>query len=151
MASADAVGTNLPDSFGTYAIARVSGASLATAGNAVVAIPFYQGGLSNGGSLAGSGQVIIRRVTVQNANASASLANVNITTTNDGNTSNAVVATVSLANLTAVNRFQDLVVASPYALTTTINGANTSALYLNVTNAASAIVDIRIYGDSVSF
>jgi hypothetical protein len=151
MASADAVGSNLPDSFGTYAIARVSGASLATAGNAVVAIPFFQGGLTNGNALATSGQVIIRRVTVQNANASASLANVNITTTNDGNTSNAVVATVSLANLTAVNRFQDLVVASPYALTTTVNGANTSALYLNVTNAASAIVDIRIYGDSVSF
>ena len=151
MASADAVGSNLPDSFGTYAIARVSGASLATAGNAVVAIPFFQGGLTNGNALAGSGQVIIRRVTVQNANASASLANVNITTTNDGNTSNAVVATVSLANLTAVNRFQDLVVASPYALTTTVNGANTSALYLNVTNAASAIVDIRIYGDTVSF
>jgi len=151
MASADAVGSNLPDSFGTYAIARVSGASLATAGNAVVAIPFFQGGLTNGNALATSGQVIIRRVTVQNANASASLANVNITTTNDGNTSNAVVATVSLANLTAVNRFQDLTVASPYALTTTVNGANTSALYLNVTNAASAIVDIRIYGDSVSF
>jgi len=151
MASADAVGSNLPDSFGTYAIARVTGASLATAGNAVVAIPFFQGGLTNGNTLAGSGQVIIRRVTVQNANASASLANVNITTTNDGNTSNAVVATVSLANLTAVNRFQDLTVASPYALTTTVNGANTSALYLNVTNAASAIVDIRIYGDSVSF
>jgi hypothetical protein len=151
MASADAVGSNLPDSFGTYSIARVSGASLATAGNAVVAIPFFQGGLTNGNALATSGQVIIRRVTVQNANASASLANVNITTTNDGNTSNAVVATVSLANLTAVNRFQDLTVASPYALTTTVNGANTSALYLNVTNAASAIVDIRIYGDSVSF
>jgi len=151
MASADAVGQNLPDSFGNYAIARVTGASLATAGNAVVAIPFFQGGLTNGNALAGSGQVIIRRVTVQNANASASLANVNITTTNDGNTSNAVVATVSLANLTAVNKFQDLVVASPYALTTTVNGANTSALYLNVTNAASAIVDIRIYGDSVSF
>ena len=151
MASADAVGQNLPDSFGNYAIARVTGASLATAGNAVVAIPFFQGGLTNGNTLAGSGQVIIRRVTVQNANASASLANVNITTTNDGNTSNAVVATVSLANLTAVNRFQDLVVASPYALTTTVNGANTSALYLNVTNAASAIVDIRIYGDTVSF
>jgi hypothetical protein len=151
MASADAVGSNLPDSFGNYAIARVTGASLATTGSAVVAIPFFQGGLTNGNALAGSGQVIIRRVTVQNANANASLANVNITTTNDGNTSNAVVATVSLANLTAVNRFQDLVVASPYALTTTVNGANTSALYLNVTNAASAIVDIRIYGDSVSF
>ena len=151
MANADAVGANLPDSFGNYAIARVSGASLATAGNAVVAIPFFAGGLTNGNALAGSGQVIIRRVTVQNANASASLANVNITTTNDGNTSNAIVATVSLANLTAVNKFQDLAVASPYALTTTVNGANTSALYLNVTNAASAIVDIRIYGDSVSF
>jgi hypothetical protein len=151
MASADAVGPNLPDSFGNYGIARVSGVSLATAGNAVVAIPFFGGGLSNGGALAGSGQVIIRRVTVQNANANASLANVNITTSNDGNTSNAVVATVSLANLTAVNKFQDLTVASPYALTTTVNGANTSVLYLNVTNAASSIVDIRVYGESVSF
>jgi len=102
MANADAVGANLPDSFGNYAIARVSGASLATAGNAVVAIPFLSGGLTNSGTLAGSGEVIIRRITVQNANASASLANVNITTSNDGNTSNAVVATVSLANLTAV-------------------------------------------------
>jgi len=151
MANADAVGQNTPDSFGNFAIGGVTGASLATAGNAVVAIPFLKGGLTNSGALAGSGQVIIRRVTIQNPNASASLANVNITTTNDGNTSNAVVATVSLANLTAVNRFQDLTVASPYALTTTVNGANTSALYLNVTNAASALVDIRIYGDVVSF
>jgi hypothetical protein len=151
MANPNAVGSNTPDSFGTYAIGRATGVSLATVGNAVVAIPLLQGGLTNTGNLTGSGEVIIRRVTVQNANASASLANVNITTTNDGNTSNAVVATVSLANLTAVNRFQDLTVASPYALTTTINGANTSALYVNVTNAASALVDIRIYGDTVSF
>jgi hypothetical protein len=151
MANPDAVGQSLPDSFGNFAIASVTGASLATAGNAVVAIPFLKGGLTNSGSLTGSGQVIIRRVTIQNANASASLANVNITTTNDGNTSNAVVATVSLANLTAVNRFQDLTVASPYALTTTVNGANTSSLYLNVTNAASVLVDVRIYGDVVSF
>jgi len=151
MANPNAVGSNTPDSFGTYAIGRATGVSLATVGNAVVAIPLLQGGLTNAGALAGSGEVIIRRVTVQNANASASLANVNITTSNDGNTSNAVVATVSLANLTAVNRFQDLTVASPYALTTTINGANTSALYVNVTNAASALVDIRIYGDTVSF
>ena len=151
MANPNAVGSNTPDSFGTYAIGRATGVSLSTVGNAVVAIPLLQGGLTNTGNLAGSGEVIIRRVTIQNPNASASLANVNITTTNDGNTSNAVVATVSLANLTAVNRFQDLTVASPYALTTTINGANTSALYVNVTNAASAIVDIRIYGDTVSF
>jgi hypothetical protein len=151
MANPNAVGSNTPDSFGTYAIGRATGVSLSTVGNAVVAIPLLQGGLTNTGNLTGSGEVIIRRVTIQNPNASASLANVNITTTNDGNTSNAVVATVSLANLTAVNRFQDLTVASPYALTTTINGANTSALYVNVTNAASALVDIRIYGDTVSF
>ena len=151
MANPNAVGSNTADSFGNYAIGRATGVSLATVGNAVVAIPLLQGGLTNTGNLTGSGEVIIRRVTIQNPNASASLANVNITTTNDGNTSNAVVATVSLANLTAVNRFQDLTVASPYALTTTINGANTSALYVNVTNAASALVDIRIYGDTVSF
>jgi hypothetical protein len=151
MANADAVGQNLPDSFGNFAIGGVTGASLATAGNAVVAIPFLKGGLTNSGNLTGSGQVIIRRVTVQNPNASVSLANVGITTSNDGNTSNAVVAVVSLANLTAVNRFQDLAVASPFALTTTVNGANTSALFLNVSNAAAGLVDIRIYGDVVSF
>ena len=151
MANPDAVGQNLPDSFGNFALGAVTGVSLATAGNAVVAIPFLRGGLTNSGALAGSGQVIIRRVTVQNPNTSVSLANVGITTSNDGNTSNAVVAVVSLANLTAVNKFQDLAVASPFALTTTINGANTSALYLNVSNAAAGIVDIRIYGDTVSF
>jgi hypothetical protein len=36
-------------------------------------------------------------------------------------------------------------------LTTTVNGANTSALFLNVANAAAGIVDIRVYGDTVSF
>jgi hypothetical protein len=36
-------------------------------------------------------------------------------------------------------------------LTTTVNGANTSALFLNVSNAAAGLVDIRIYGDVVSF
>jgi len=151
MANADAVGQNTPDSFGNFAIAGVTGASLATAGNAVVAIPFLKGGLTNSGNLTGSGQVIIRRVTVQNPNTSVSLANVSICTSNDGNATNAVVSTVSLANLTAVNKFQDLTVASPFALTTTVNGANTSALFLNVSNAAAGVVDIRIYGDVVTF
>jgi hypothetical protein len=151
MANPDSVSQNTPDSFGNYAIASVTGASSATAGNAVVAIPFLKGGLTNSGNLTGSGQVIIRRVTVQNPNTSVALAHVGITTSNDGNTSNAVVAVVSLANLTAVNKFQDLAVASPFALTTTVNGANTSALYLNVSNAVSGTVDIRIYGDTVSF
>ena len=151
MANADAVGQNTPDSFGNFAIGGVTGASLATAGNAVVAIPFLKGGLTNSGNLTGSGQVIIRRVTVQNPNTSVSLANVSICTSNDGNATNAVVSTVSLANLTAVNKFQDLTVASPFALTTTVNGANTSALFLNVSNAAAGVVDIRIYGDVVTF
>jgi len=151
MANPDAVGQALPDSFGNFAIASVTGASLATAGNAVVAIPFLKGGLTNSGNLTGSGQVIIRRVTVQNPNTSVSLANVSICTSNDGNATNAVVSTVSLANLTAVNKFQDLTVASPFALTTTVNGANTSALFLNVSNAAAGVVDIRIYGDVVTF
>jgi hypothetical protein len=151
MANPDAVGQSLPDSFGNFAIAGVTGASLATAGNAVVAIPFLKGGLTNSGNLTGSGQVIIRRVTVQNPNTSVSLANVSICTSNDGNATNAVVSTVSLANLTAVNKFQDLTVASPFALTTTVNGANTSALFLNVSNAAAGVVDIRIYGDVVTF
>lgn len=151
MANPNAVSSNTPDFFGSYAVGRVTGVSLATVGNAVAAIPLLQGGLTNSGALAGSGEVIVRRVTVQNPNASAVFANVSITTSNDGNASNAVVSTASLANLSAVNRFQDLTIASPYALTTTVNGANTSVLYVNVSNAASALVDIRVYGDVVSF
>jgi len=151
MANLDSVAQNTPVSFGNYVLASASQVSLGSTGNAVVSLPILLGGLTVGGSTSSSGQVILRRITVQNANANVALGNVSILTTNDGNTSNAVVAATLLSNLTAVDKFQDLTIASPYAASTTINGYNTQALYLKVNTAvANATVDIKIFGDTVS-
>ena len=151
MANLDAVAQNTPVSFGNFVLASASQVSLGSTGNAVVSLPILLGGLTVGGSTSSSGQVILRRITVQNANANVALGNVSILTTNDGNASNAVVAATLLSNLTAVDKFQDLTIASPYAASTTINGYNTQALYLKVNTAvANATVDIKIFGDTVS-
>jgi hypothetical protein len=151
MANLDSVAQNTPVNFGNFVLASASQVSLGSTGNAVVSLPILIGGLTVGGSTSSSGQVILRRITVQNANANVALGNVSILTTNDGNTSNAVVAATVLSNLTAVDKFQDLTIASPYAASTTINGYNTQSLYVKVNTAvANATVDIRIYGDTVS-
>lgn len=151
MANLDAVAQNTPVSFGNFVLASASQVSLGSTGNAVVSLPILLGGLTVGGSTSSSGQVILRRITVQNANANVALGNVSILTTNDGNASNAVVAATLLSNLTAVDKFQDLTIASPYLASTTINGYNTQALYLKVNTAvANATVDIKIFGDTVS-
>ena len=100
-----------------------------------------------------SGSVIIRRITVNNPSGSIASANVSITTSNDGNTSNAVVASVVLANVTATGTYQDLTIASPYSTTTAISGVNTSALFVNVNTASgnNNTVTIAVYGDVVQF
>mgnify|MGYP003336640365 CR=1 FL=1 len=152
MANPDSVAQLYPTSFGNFALASASAVPLGATGNAVVALPILTGGLTNSGSTTGSGQVIIRRVTIQNPNTNVNTANVAILTSSDGNTSNAVVASVVLANLTATNTYQDLTIASPYSTTTTITGNQTQALYVLVNTAvANAAVDIRVYGDTVSF
>ena len=152
MSSADSVAQNTAANFGNYAIGVATGVPLNATGNAVVAIPFLSGGLTAGAAANSSGQVIVRRITVQNASANVALGNVSILTTNDGNASNAVVANSLLSNLTAANSYQDLTIASPYSTTTTINGFTTQALFVKVNTAvANATVDIRVYGDTVSF
>ena len=152
MAQADSVAQNTASSFGNYAIGSVTGVSLNATGNAVVAIPIFGGGLTAGVAANSSGQVIVRRITVQNASGNVALANVAILTTNDGNASNAVVANSLLSNLTAASNYQDLTIASPYSTTTTLNGFTVQALFVKVTTAvANATVDIRVYGDTVSF
>ena len=151
MANLDSAAQNTSLSFGYYALVSAGQVSIGSTGNAVVSLPILLGGLTVGGSTSSSGQVILRRITVQNANANVALGNVSILTTNDGNASNAVVAATLLSNLTAVDKFQDLTIASPYLASTTINGYNTQALYVKVNTAvANATVDIRIYGDTVS-
>lgn len=151
MASHDAVGRLYPDSFGSFAIASAR-VSVATTGNAVVAIPILSGGLTNSGNAATSGSVIIRRVTVQNPNANVSTANIAITLSSTGDMAagNAVVANVLLSTLTGTGRWQDLTVAGAYGANTTVSGNTTSALYVNVNTAVSGgAVDIKVYGDVV--
>ena len=88
MANPDSVGQKYSDSFGNYAIASATGVSLATTGNAVVALPILSGGLTAGNSVATSGAVIVRRVTIQNPNKDVSTGNITILSSSDGNTSN---------------------------------------------------------------
>ena len=152
MSSSDSVAQNTAASFGNYAIATATGVPLGTTGNAVVALPILNGGLTVGATANASGQVIVRRVTVQNPNGNVGTANVSILTSNDGNASNAVVSTVQLSNLTATGTYQDLTVATPYSTTNALNGTITQALFVKVGTAVSGgTVDIRVYGDTVSF
>jgi co-chaperonin GroES (HSP10) len=148
MANPDAVGQNTPDSFGNYAIASATGVSLATTGNAVVSLPILKGGLTAGNSVATSGAIIVRRVTIQNPSASVSTGNITILSSNDGNTSNAVVAAVTLGSLTGTGTFQDVAISGGNVI---VSGYNTQALYVKVGTAVTGTVDIRVYGDTVNF
>jgi hypothetical protein len=78
MANPDSVSQRYPDSFGNYAIASAQTVSLATTGNAVVALPILSGGLTAGNSVATSGAVIARRVTIQNPSANVATGNITI-------------------------------------------------------------------------
>ena len=148
MANPDSVSQKYPDSFGNYAIASAQGVSLATTGNAVVALPILSGGLTAGNSVATSGGVIVRRVTIQNPSGNVGTGNITILSSNDGNTSNAVVAAVTLSSLTATGTFQDVAISGGNVA---VSGYNTQALYVKVGTAVSGTVDIRVYGDTVNF
>ena len=153
MSMSDSVAQLTSVAFGNFAIASASQVSLATVGNAVVALPFFNGGLTKGNATTNSGSVIIRRVTIQNPSGNVSTGNVTILTSNDGNTSNAVTtaAGTTLSNLTGTGTWQDLTIISPFT-TTAVNGFNTQALYLLVNSGGNVAgtVDIRVYGDTVS-
>lgn len=148
MANPDSVGQNYSSSFGSYAIAQANGVSLAATGNAVVALPILSGGLTAGNSTANSGAVIVRRVTIQNPSGNVATGNITVLSSNDGNTSNAVVAAVALSSLTGTGTFQDLAISNGNVI---VSGYNTQALYVKVGTAVSGTVDIRVYGDTVSF
>jgi hypothetical protein len=153
MANPDSVGQLNLDSFGYGMVAQIRATALNTAGNAVVTLPLLRGGLTNSGNSTTSGSVIIRRITVQNPSGSISTANVSITTSSDGNTSNAVVANVALSTVSAVNRFQDLTIAGVYGANTAVSGNVTSALFVNVNTASgnANTVDICVFGQVVGF
>ena len=152
MASMDSVAQNYQDNFGNYRAAVAKPVLLSATGNAVVALPLLNGGLSN------NGQFILRRITVANpANVVAggsvpnmSTANITILTSNDGNVSNAVTTSggQTLANVTGANTYQDLTLVASL-------GGNTvtqSTLFVVVNTAvANSSVTIAVYGDVVNF
>ena len=153
MSNADSVAQNTAANFGNYAIAAQSTVSLTSTGNAVISMPIISGGLTAGNSVVTSGGVIVRRITVQNPSANVAAGNIAIYTSNDGNTSNAVTTAVgtTLTNMTGTGTWQDLTIVAPF-LANVVSGYNTQAFYVKVVTAvANATVDIRVYGDTVSF
>jgi hypothetical protein len=150
MANADSVGQFNLDSFSNGRIGVVRATTLNTAGNAVVTIPILSGGLTNGGGVANSGGIIVRRVTFQNSSGNVSNANVSISTTSDG--LNLVTANTVLTSLSTVGRYVDINAAAPFT-SNVVSGSVTQCLYVNINAIANNgnTVDICVYGDVVSF
>jgi hypothetical protein len=150
MANPDAVGQNTQDSFSNYRIGVIRGTALNTAANAVITIPFLSGGLTNSGSTATSGEVIVRRITVQNPSGSVASANISFGLTNDGG--NLITANTVISSVSAAGKFQDIAVTSTYQ-STAITGNTTQCLYVNINTASgnANTADIIVWGDVVSF
>jgi hypothetical protein len=150
MANADSVGQLYLDSFSNGRLGIVRATALNTAGNAVVTIPILSGGLTNGGGVANSGGVIVRRITVQNPTGSIASANVSVSATNDG--ANLIANATLLSSVSGTGKFQDVSVATAYT-TTVVSGSVTQCLYVNIGTVAgnTNTVDIVVWGDVVSF
>ena len=150
MANADSVGQFNLDSFSNGRVAVVKATTLNTAGNAIVTIPILSGGLTNGGGVANSGGIIVRRVTFQNSSGNVSNANVSISTTSDG--ANLVTANTVLTALSTTGRYVDINAAAPFT-SNVVSGSVTQCLYVNINAIANNgnTVDICVYGDVVSF
>ena len=146
MANPDSVGQNTQDSFSNYRLGKISATQLNTAANAVITIPFLNGGLTKSGSVATSGAVIVRRITIQNPSGSVASANISIGTTGDG--ANLITANTVLSSVSGTGTFQDI---SPTA--TLVSGNVTSCLYVNINTASgnANTADIVVWGDVVSF
>jgi len=156
MANPNAVSSFTLDNFGNARVAIAVAQLLNVTGNGTVTgveVPLLSGGLTNGGTAVNSGSVIIRRIVANNPSGNVSLANISITTSNDGNISNAVVANVVLSNLTTAGRYQDLAIAAPYSANTAVSGSTTSVLFVNVNTASgnTNTVTFSAYGDVIQF
>jgi hypothetical protein len=132
--AANHVGALTPDNFGSFSLGAVNTLNPNNT-STITTIPTV--GTS----------YIIRRITVNNPSGSVATANVTIVTSSDGNTSNAVTNAAVLSTLSAVNKYQDLPLA-----TGTTTGTYSGSLYV-VVNTASGnanTVDIQVYGDIVN-
>lgn len=148
MANPERVGASYLDSFGQGRIATVTATKLNTTGNAVITLPILSGGLTAGNATSNSGQVIVRRITVCNPSGSVASANVSIGTTGDG--ANLITANTVISSVSAAVKFQDIAITGGNVA---VSGYTTQALYVNVNTASGNdnTVDIRVYGDVVSF
>jgi hypothetical protein len=150
MANPESVAQFTLDSFSNGRIAVIRATPLNTGGNAVIALPLLSGGLTNGGAVANSGGVIIRRVTIQNPSGNVAAANISISATNDN--ANVIVSNVVLSTLSTTGKYQDLTPAAPYT-NTAVSGVVAQSLYVNINTPSgnANTVDICVYGDIVSF
>ena len=153
MANPDSVGQLNLDSFSNGRLAIIRATTLNTSGNGAttsIVLPLCSGGLTNGGAVANSGGVIIRRITVQNPSGSIASANVSISATNDG--ANLITANTVLTSVNAAGQYQDISVAAPYN-NKVVSGSVTQALYVNINTVSgnANTADIVVWGDVVSF
>jgi hypothetical protein len=153
MANPDSVGQFNLDSFSNGRLGYIRATKLNTSGNGAttnITIPILSGGLTNGGAVANSGGVIIRRITVQNPSGSVASANVSISATNDG--ANLITANTVLSSVNAAGQYQDISVAAPYT-NTVVSGNVTQCLYVNINTVSgnANTADIIVWGDVVSF
>lgn len=149
MANNNRVGDRTAESFGYFKIASARGVNIAATGNAIVAMPILDGGLTASGANTSSGVAIVRRITIGNYTAgNLAVANVSVGWTNDGG--NLVANAQILSSITTNNMFQDLTI-SPIGNNTFVNGNVSSVLYFNmVANAvASGTVDVVVTGQVI--
>lgn len=148
MANADAVGQEFQDGFGFKRLAWAVPVSVGAVANAAAVMPLLSGGLQ------GTGQVIVRRITVSNAANAAggavqSCAGVYVSISTDSAGTSNITTNAAVSNVTSNIGYQDLtLIASTYANTITSN-----ALFVNVTAGAVAnhTVRVTVYGDVVTF
>lgn len=132
--AANHVGALTPDNFGSFGVGAVNTVGLNST-STIITIPTV------------GSSYIIRRITVNNPIGSVASANVTIVTSSDGNTQNAVTNAAVLSTISAVNKYQDLPLA-----TATATGTYSGSLFV-VVNTASGnanTVDIQVYGDIVN-
>ena len=157
MANPDSVSQLYIDSFSDGRVAIITNTTLnatSNSGVAAVSLPLLSGGMTKGTSVASSGGLIVRRVTIQNPSGSMANANISISTSNDGyNVQNVVVANVVLANVTGTGTYQDLTIAPAFLSGNVISGYNTQALYVNINavQGGTNTCTIVVYGQVVGF
>jgi len=135
MAFTNHVGALTSDNFGNFAIGHVVRASVGSTGNTAVSLPIS------------AGSYIVRRITVNNANATINTANVVVLTSSDGNASNAVSNVTVLSSVTSNLTYQDIPLSTAAATTVYTQ----SVLYVKINTAVTnGTCDITVYGDIVT-